>query len=419
MQEPLPELRHGLSARRLLRLKIDLSRDPLPPPLRDEGGSTVLDITEYFGEASGGIRTYLLAKTAWVNAHDRFRQILVVPGAEDAIGGGERARRYELRGPRIPLNPQYRLILSTRTPRRLIEHERPDLIEVGSHLLVPWVTRFANRRARIPVVWFYHGHLPRLIAPDHRPGPWQRLLERVSWGYVRRIAQGCRAVLVASRYLERELTAHGVSGVVRVPLGVDLEHFHPSRRARATQLRARLGIPAGPVALFAGRYAREKRIELLLDAWGEIERRTGTRLVLVGEGPGEAGLRRHPYASRVTWLPFEKDRERFADLLAAVDLYVAPGPYETFGLSALEAMASGIPVLSVDRGGVAERVAESGAGTTYPFDDVEGLVTAAVRLHRQDLAALGARGRAFAEEHHSWDKACAAIFDTYRRLLDK
>src|SRR5262249_36335716 len=157
---------------------------------------------------------------------------------------------YGLRGPRVPFNPQYRLILSTRTPRRIIEHERPDLIEAGSHLLVPWVTRTANRRAGIPVVWFYHGHLPRLIAPAHRGGPWQRLLERGSWEYVRRIAAGCRGVLVASRYLERELADHGVTQVARVPLGVDLEHFRPDRRSRASYLRGRLGVPEGRVALF-------------------------------------------------------------------------------------------------------------------------------------------------------------------------
>jgi alpha-1,6-mannosyltransferase len=398
------QLRHGLSARRLFRLSSSLG---------------VLDITEYFSDASGGIRTYLLAKSRFVERHPGYRQVLVVPGARDEVTGDDRCRVYRLRGPRIPLNPQYRLLLTSRTPRRIIETERPDLIEVGSHLLVPWVTRIANRRARVPVVWFYHGHLPRLVAPDHRGGLLQRLLERGSWAYVRRIAAGCRAVLVASRYLERELADHGVTNVVRVPLGVDLEHFRPDRRARATSLRARLGLPEGRVALFAGRFAREKRLDVVLDAWGEIERRTGVRLAMVGGGPGEGGLRRHPYASRVTWLPFERDRELLADLLAAVDLYVAPGPYETFGLSAIEAMASGVPVLSVDRGGVAERVQESGAGETWPFDDVEGLVEAATALLARDLPALGARGRAFVERHHSWDVACTAIFATYRRILGR
>lgn len=419
MQEPLPELRYRLPARGLFRLTLDLSRDPLPTPLRQGGGVTVLDISEYFSKLSGGIRTYLLAKSEWASDQDEFRQILVFPDEVDTLTERPGSRSYGLSGPRIPFNPQYRLILSTRTPRRIIEHEAPDLIEVGSHLLVPWVTRIANRRAKIPVVWFYHGHLPRLISPDHRPGPVQRFLEQGSWEYVRRIAGGCRAVLVASRYLERELADHGVTNVERVPLGVDLDHFRPGRHNCVGDLRGERGIPRERVALFAGRYAREKRLDVVLDAWPEIERRTGARLVFVGGGPGEGALRRHPYASRVTWLPFETDREAFADLLAAVDLYIAPGPYETFGLSALEAMASGVPVLSVDRGGVAERVQESGAGATYPFDDVDGLVEAATRLLDRDLPAVGQQGREFAERHHSWDTACAAIFATYRRILDR
>lgn len=379
----------------------------------------MLDISEYFSETSGGIRTYLLAKAAWLGRRTGLRQILVAPAALDSVFETPTLRVYSLRGPQIPLNPQYRLIFSSRTPRRIIEHEFPDLIEVGSHLLVPWVTRVANRRAKVPVVWFYHGHLPRLISPDHRPGPVQRLLEKGSWEYVRRIAGGCRAVLVASRYLERELADHGVTNVERVPLGVDLDHYDPKRRDRGAYLKQRLGLPEGRVALFAGRYAREKRLDLVLDAWPEIERRTGIRLALVGDGPREREYRRHPYASRVTWLPYERSREVFADLLAAVDLYLAPGPYETFGLSALEAMASGTPVLSVDRGGVAERVEASGAGMTYRFDDRDSLIESAVALSEQDLPALGATGRRFAEEHHSWDAAFTQIFAVYRRILGR
>ena len=398
----MPQLRHGLSARRLLRLTAPLG---------------VLDITEYFSAESGGIRTYLLAKGEWAARHPGTRQILVVPGPDDRTTGTDAVRTYQLRGPRIPLNPQYRLLLTARTPRRILERERPDLIEVGSHLLVPWITRLANRRARVPVVWFYHGHLPRLIAPDPTGGFGQRTLERLSWAYVRRLASGCRAVLVASRHLAEELRAHGVSAVEQVPLGVDLDHFHPRRRDSRAATRVRFGLPSGPVALFAGRFAREKRVDLLLDAWAPIEERTGCRLVLVGGGPREAEWRRHPYAARTIWLPFIADRERFADLLAAVDLYLAPGPYETFGLSAIEAMASGTPVLSVDRGGVAERTVASGAGAVYPFGDPDALVAVATSLWSGDLAALGRRGRAFVEAHHSWDIAFTAIFDAYRRIL--
>ena len=412
----MPQLRHGLSARGLLRLSFDLARASLPAPLRP-GARSVLDITEYFSATSGGIRTYLLEKQRWVEGHPETREVLVVPGAADAVADGAGTRTYTRRGPRIPFNAPYRFLLSPRVVRRVVEHERPDLIEIGSHLVVPWVARSAARRLGVPIVWFYHGHLPHLIAPDHHRGVAQRRLETLAWAHVRRLARGVRAVLVASRYLAAELAAHGVGSAVQVPLGVDLTHFHPRRRS--TQARARLGLPEGPLALFAGRFAREKRLDTVLDAWAEVERRTGARLAFVGDGPQAAALMRHRYAPRVLWLPFERDRERFADLLAAVDLYLAPGPYETFGLSALEAMACGTPVLSVDRGGVAERVADSGAGATYPFNDAAGLAARAIALLGEDLSALGEKGRAFAEARHSWDAAFTAIFDVYRRVLGR
>lgn len=422
MQEPVPQLRHGLPARGLLRLtvatgpfvpRLDLSTAVLPAPLRRSAGLTVLDITEYFSETSGGIRTYLLAKSEWIARHAEFRQVLVIPGGHDDLAEAEGVRTYRLQGPEIPLNSQYRLLLSTRTTRKILEHECPDLIEVGSHLFVPWVARIANRKLRVPLVWFYHGHLPHLIAPGRDGG----LVQRAIWGYVRLLARGCDGILCASRFLVDELRAHGIERVEYAPLGVDLKHFDPARRVRRAATRAAYGLPEGKLALFAGRYAREKQLAVLLDAWSEVERRTGARLVLVGDGPREAELRAHPYGARVLWLPFERDRERFADLLAAIDLYLAPGPFETFGLAALEALASGIPVLSVDRGGVAEQVRESGAGGLYPEGDPHAAARAAITLLEGDLAALSTKGRRFAEERHSWEVVLPKLFESYRRLI--
>lgn len=379
----------------------------------------MLDISEYFGVTSGGIRTYLNAKSAWVARHHETRQVLVVPARHDAIVESDGVRRYELGAPPIPGNAPYRFLYSAPATRRILAHERPDLIEIGSHLLVPWVTRLAVRATGIPFVWFYHGHLPRLVVPDRVGGRVRRLAERAAWAYVRRLARGCRAVIVASPHLAQELAAEGIENTAVVPLGVDLDHFHPRRRPAAGETRRLAGLPEAPLALFAGRLAREKQVDVLLDGWAAVERQTGARLAILGDGPRRAELLRHPYAPRVTWLTFESDRERFAELLAAVDVYVAPGPYETFGLSALEAMASGTPILSVDRGGVAEQVGASGAGMLYPFNDPAGMAASAISLFRSDLASLGVRGRRHAERHHSWDAAFTELFATYRRLLGR
>ena len=123
---------------------------------------------------------------------------------------------------------------------------------------------------------------------------------------------------------------------------------------------------------------------MLLDAWSAVEKVTAARLVLVGTGPLETRLRAHPYASRLTFLPFKNDRTEVADLLAALDLYVAPGRVETFGLSSLEALASGTPVLAADAGGVAEQVERSGAGRVFEAGNTASLSEQAIALLAED-----------------------------------
>ena len=395
---------------------LDLSRSSFPSRLARPGTLTVLDITKYFGDATGGIRTYLLAKAAYVQARADLRQLLVIPGPHDGLGHAGHVRCYRLKGPRIPFDQSYRFLLATRTTRRILEHERPDLIEVGSPWLVPWITRRANRALQAPLVWFYHTHFPRIIDPLGAGGV-RSTLGRAAWGYVRRLAGMYHGILAASESMARELEQEGVGPVHRVALGVDLGRFHPDLRAEAPETRRRYNLPDAPLALYLGRFTEEKQLDLLLGAWPEVERRTGAWLVLVGAGPREARLRALAEGKQVRFIPYVRDRHEVARLLAAAELYLSPGPAESFGLSALEAMATGTPVLSVEAGGVADRVRASGAGALYAVGDTNACAEAALTLLRGGRQALGQVARGFAERHHAWDQAFDGIFAVYRSLL--
>jgi alpha-1,6-mannosyltransferase len=413
LQEPLQQLRHRLSSRRLLRLI-----PPAAPPLRPGATLTVLDVTKYYGDTTGGVRTYLNEKSAYVAARPSLRHVLVVPGAADEVSDDEGTRTYRLAGPPIPTQAPYRFLHSADALRRIVLHERPDLIEIGSPFLVPWVVRRATRGLDPTLVWFYHGNVPRLISqhPGH-DGALRTAGHRLAWGYVRRVSRLVRATLVASDFVAADLEREGVANAVRVPLGVDLAQFHPRRRERREETRRALGLSDVRLAVYCGRLAREKHLDVLIRAWPAVERETGARLALVGDGPSAAWFRSLPGAERVIWLPFERDRDRLADLLAAADLYVAPGPAETFGLAALEALASGTPVLSVDSGGVPELVRRSGAGDVYPVGDGAALAEAAIALIARDMADLGRRGRAYAEREHAWATVFDRIFTVYREVL--
>ena len=396
---------------------LDISRIELPPRLRPGASLGVLDITEFFGDTTGGVRTYLLEKARYVQQRPHLRQVIVVPGARDEILEASGVRCYRLHGAPIPTQKPYRFMLATRSTSRIVAHERPGIIEVGSAWCAPWLVHLATRGHRVPAVWFYHSNFPRIIAPHPRGAGNARLAaSALAWRYVGRLGRLVQATIAPCVSVARELESAGVPNVVHVPLGVDLELFNPARRSASAETRRRLGLPEGPLAIYVGRFAGEKEIDLVLGAWPEIERRTGARLVLVGAGPAERSLRRAPGGDKAIWLGYQRDRTRLADLYAAADLYVAPGPAETFGLSAMEALASGLPIVSVDRGGVAEAVSRSGAGRLYADGDPGHFTEVAVELLAGDLRALGAVGRHHAETNHSWDHVLDRLFEVYARI---
>jgi alpha-1,6-mannosyltransferase len=398
---------------------LDFAGTALRPRLRPASTLSVLDITEFYGDTTGGVRTYLREKATYVEAHPAYRHVLTLPGARDAISESDGVRVYRLRGPTVPTQTQYRFMLATRSMRRIVVHERPDVIEVGSPGLVPWITRLAARGLDIPRVAFYHSNFPRVFSPWPERAPWwSRALHDLGWRYARRIDRHFAHTIVCSRFVKDDLARAGIDRVSLIPLGVDLGRYHPSRRAARDETRRRYGLPDGPLAGFVGRFAPEKELDVLVRAWPEVHRRTGASVVLVGDGPVrpliEAAARG---VDGIRMIPFERDRDRLADLIASWDLFVAPSSNETFGLAPLEGLASGVPVLSADRGGISEQVEASGAGARFPSGDAQAFADAAITLFRSDLPALGARGRAHAEAHHAWDRVFDQIFALYARVV--
>ncbi len=397
------------------RFPIDLRRAPLPAVSRPDARLAVLDTTEWFAPTSGGIRTYLLQKELYVASRPWLRHALVVPWADDGIVEREGARWYEFKGPRVPRNAPYRLLTSVQRMQRVLDHERPDVIEIGSPAIVPWVVFRALRGRDVPIVNFFHSHFPALIGGSKRPQPaWRETATDLAWAYARRLDRHVTATIAASRFVADDLERAGIPNVVRIPLGVDLEHFTPERRANAAATRAEWKLPAdGPLVTFIGRFAHEKELDVLMDAWPAIQKRTGASLVMAGDGPERDALHARNKGAQVFWLPFIADRARLADLQAASSVYMATSPHETFGLSPLEAMACGTPVLAADGGGVREHVLSSGAGRIFVPGDAADLAAQAVALLEDDLAGHGARARAFAAREHSWDSVFDRVFALY------
>ncbi len=421
------------------------SSDPGPSPIRDRGpppsvpmlisapilyaptlpdppapaSFRVLDITMFHAPTGGGVRTYLEAKRQHLRARG-IGHALVVPDRSDSVLVEGDSRTWRLRSPPVPGTPGYRLLVSPQGVERAVQSERPHVIEMGSPFLVPLLLRWATRHARPPVVGFYHSDLVRTYAVPGfgRFGPHARAAGvALAHRYIRDVYGRCDATVAASPAVARELEATGLENVHHVPLGVDLELFHPTRgRGRLSRL---LGPgPDTPVGMFCGRLCPEKRLDVVLDARLRIPPGRRPRIVLVGTGQLEDMFRERARREEgLHLLPFESDRRRLAALLADADFYLAAGPGETFGLAVAESMACGLPVLAVDSGAVPDRVAGSGAAEPYPDGDVSGCADAMDRLVGRLGPELRRAARNHAEERFPWSATFDRLLSLYRELV--
>jgi alpha-1,6-mannosyltransferase len=194
---------------------------------------------------------------------------------------------------------------------------------------------------------------------------------------------------VAAEWQAAKLRAHGVPRVQRVPFGIDRGVFRPERRDAARR-RALLGAGREDWTLLVGvgRFAVEKRWDVVLDAFARARARERAVLVLFGDGPERARMEaRVSGRDDVVFAGFEGEREKLGEALACADALVHGCPYETFGLSIAEALSAGLPVVVPDEGGAAEMVTPS-CGEVYESLDAAACARAIVRLLGRDRARL-------------------------------
>jgi len=215
-------------------------------------------------------------------------------------------------------------------------------------------------------------------------------------------------VVAPSRYIASRLAESGVPRVVVQPLGVDVDTFHPSRADREV-VRRDLGLDPGMrLLVFAGRPAREKNLETLVEAVEALGPRY--RLLLVAAG---ANLKPHPQA---TCLNYMRDSRQLARLLASCDAFVHANDQEPFGLIVLEAMAAGLPVVGPSIGGISELIDEE-VGQRAREATPAGMAEAIDALFERDLHALSAAARRRAEERHAWRRTFQGLMAVYAELL--
>ncbi|ATC24920.1 glycosyltransferase family 1 protein [Caulobacter vibrioides] len=377
----------------------------LQPETRSPGDEPVrlVDTTMLYAPRSGGVRRYLSSKRAWLASHrPDVRHTLVVPGARDFHDGRGQVSIYAAP---LPFGAGYRWPVVKQTWMERLIRQQPDLIEAGD----PYTPGLAALRAGdalgVPVVGFCHTDLGKLAALHI--GDWAEKPVQKRWAAIYR--QFDQAV-APSRFIAGRLIEAGVRDAIGLPLGVDTAIFHPERGDR-DGLRRRLGLsPKDRLLVFAGRPAREKKLDVLVAA---VERLGDPyKLLFVGAGGGA------PVSDRTLCIDYVRDPVELASILASCDAFVHANDNEPFGLIVLEAMACGLPVVGVSAGGVAESV-DAAVGQLSVASEAAAFADAIEALFERDVTVVGEAARRRAVERHGWDAVFTELCLIYDRLTGR
>ncbi|GGS03901.1 GDP-mannose-dependent alpha-(1-6)-phosphatidylinositol dimannoside mannosyltransferase [Streptomyces aureoverticillatus] len=368
---------------------------------RTAGPLRIVRLANFVTPSSGGLRTALreLGRGYLAAGHE---PVLIVPGERAGAAETEQGLVITLPGHVLPGTGGYRVLADRRRVTRLLERLAPDRLEVSDRTTLRWTGEWA-RRARVPAVMVSHEAADAVMRTWGLPS---RLARRAADALNTRTAHAYARVVCTTAWAEREFVRIGAGNVVRAPLGVDLAGRHPGLRDR--RLRDRYAREGDVFLLLCSRLSVEKRPGTALDTL-ETLRGRGVRAVLVvaGDGPLRARLERRARERRlpVTFLGHVADRAALGALQATADVCLAPGPCETFGLAALEALACGTPVVASASSALPEIVGGAGAAAA----DTPRTFAHAVRavLERPEpMRRAAARARA---ECFGWDAAVGAF----------
>lgn len=376
----------ALRARRRLRPGRRFEPQPAAPPrLR------VVDVALFYGERSGGIRTYLDNKIAWAAATPGIEHHLIVPGPKRRHEGG----RHELPSFRVAAANGYRLPLGVGALKSTLRALRPDVVLLHDPFWGPLGVCSVAHDLGARVVAVHHGSSALDAAGMPGPdAPW-RAAFRAWMHHAYREVDAVMSAVDTREDSGRDAT---------IPLRFGL---HPAF-APVDPAPAR-----GDHVLYVGRIAREKGVVELVRAAARSPEPWPLRLV--GTGPALDRIRRMGdelgLGRRLQLRPYIRDPEHLAQTYRRASAVVMPGAHETFGLVGFEAAASGaatVACTTAPSAGVAGDLVH-----TFAPGDVDGLLAAitAARAAAPDLPAARTLARTM-----TWQRAFDAELSDLREL---
>jgi phosphatidylinositol alpha 1,6-mannosyltransferase len=333
--------------------------------------------------------------------------LMFAPKGSPARYAGTRIISFD--GLSFPPYPDFKLISPT---AKLSQHWRdfqPDLVHVVNPIMLGIGAIRRARIMRLPIVASYHTDVPG-FARQWRLGFFSGLMEK----YLRWMHNQAHLNLCPSEYTRLQLEGAGYLRLKVWSRGVDTQLFHPQQRSSTWRKRLTNNHETKFTLLFVGRLGHEKRIDWIkpvLDALPQL------CLAIVGDGPARAHLQ-SVFANTPTTFLGALHGEDLAQAYASADCFIFPAANETFGNVALEAMASGLPVITANAGGQTEFCVHGKNALLFDAHSKADLVARVQEIvGRVSFArGLAQAGRATALARN-WDGVLDGLIESYETVL--
>jgi glycosyltransferase involved in cell wall biosynthesis len=319
----------------------------------------------------------------------------------------------------VPLPFYKEVVIPVGRPGRIwkiLKSQRPDLVHVATEGPFGLSAIISARCLGIPVVSSFHTNFPQYIRL-YGTG-W---LEGTAWRYLRWFHNATLTTFCPTFTIENVLLSKGFRSLAIWGRGVDSHLFDP--RKRNDELRRSYGIgPEEIVLSYVGRLAVEKNLGLLMDAWRQLPKDRPFRLMLTGDGPLFEKLRSEFQGQEKPKVLFTgyKQGEELARHYASADLFIFPSVTETFGNVILEAMSSGLPVVSFRVQGPQDIVQNGRSGLFAPEISSGDLASTILDItdQPQKMRAMGKQARAYAESQ-TWPHILKKVRSRYLDVLSR
>ena len=234
----------------------------------------------------------------------------------------------------------------------------------------------------------------------HLPG-----VEEFSWKLIRFVHSKTDLTLVTSPQMKEELTANGVPRVDVWRKGIDTQRFHPKFKSDEMRYRMTEGNPDDFLMVYVGRVGGEKRLK---DIKPILERMPNARLCIVGKGPQKEELEEYFKGTKTHFTGLLRGDE-LSQAFSSADAFIMPSDSETLGFVVLEAMASGVPVVGANAGGIPSLIDDGETSFLVDVNNTDQYVEVLTKLQDKKYRdEIGAKARAEAERW-GWEAATSVL----------